>query len=180
MTKKSLIAIFITLVFAVGFLSIQLFSYPGGAPAAKTGSPADVKTCLACHSATLKTKEGMITSNATDNKYVPGEVYTITATASGSAGTSRIGFEISPQNPSGKLLGELILTNSNETKLLSKGKYITHTNQGSLASGGKKSWSFKWKAPAAGTGDVTLYGCFLVSESSQLVFTSQLVLKEKK
>ncbi|HNZ43269.1 MAG TPA: Reeler domain-containing protein [Bacteroidales bacterium] len=179
MRTKTIFLIVITTLFAVGFFSLQLFSYPGGAPAAKTGSPADAKTCMACHKATLKKQEGMITSDAENNMYEPGKTYTIQAAAKGSANTVRIGFEVSPQNAAGELLGTLILTNPDETKLIGKGKYITHTDQGSRAQGSKK-WSFNWKAPAAGTGDVTFYGSFMVSESSQLVYTSTLTLKEKK
>jgi hypothetical protein len=179
MNKKTAIVIFITVLFAAGFLSLQLFSYPGGAPAGKTGSPSDAKTCMACHNATLKTQDGMITSDAVSNFYEPGKTYTIKASAKGSSGVRRIGFEISPQNTSGKLVGTLVLTNTDETKLIGKGKYITHTDKGSTAQG-SKDWTFSWKAPQAGSGDVTFYGAFMVSESSQLVFTSTLLLKEKK
>ncbi|HNX07008.1 MAG TPA: hypothetical protein PKL96_05445 [Bacteroidales bacterium] len=179
MKTRTILLTFVTVVFAGMFFSVQLFSYPGGAPAAKTGSPSDVKTCMACHKATLKTQEGMITCDAANNMYEPGKTYTMEAAAKGSANTVRIGFEVSPQNAAGKLLGTMFLTNPDETKLIGKGKYITHTDQGSRAQGSKK-WSFKWKAPAAGTGDVTFYGSFMVSESSQMVYTSTLTLKEKK
>jgi len=179
MRTKTTVLVFITTLFVVGFFSLQLFSYPGGAPAAKTGSPADVKTCMACHNATLKKQEGMITSDAVSNVYEPGKTYTIKATVSGSAGVQRIGFEVSPQNVSGTLMGKLILTDSDRTKLIGKGKYITHSEKGSRAEG-SNSWSFKWQAPAAGSGDVTFYGAFMVSEASQVVFTSTLALKEKK
>lgn len=179
MSKRTLAVMVITGIFIAGFFSLQLFSYPGGAPAGKTGSPGDAKTCMACHKATLKAQEGMITSNATDNTYEPGKTYTMNASARGTASVKRIGFEISPQNQAGNLLGTLVLTNADETKLISKGKYITHTDKGSTAQG-SKSWSFEWKAPQAGSGDVTFYGAFMVSEMSQLVFTSTLKLKEKK
>jgi len=179
MRKKSTIAIFITVLFITGVVNLQLFSHSGGAPAGKTGSPSDAKTCMACHNATLKTQEGMITSDAVNNLYEPGKTYTIKASAKGTAGVKRIGFEISPQNPSGELTGTLIPTNTDETKLIGKGKYITHTDQGSTAKG-SKNWSFNWKAPQAGSGTVNFYGAFMVSETSQLVFTSTLSLKEKK
>lgn len=179
MKKKSAIAIFITALFITGVVNLQLFSHSAGAPAGKTGSPSDAKTCLACHDATLKTQEGMITSDVVNNLYEPGKTYTIKASAKGTAGVKRIGFEISPQNLSGKLMGTLILTNADETKIIGKGKYITHTGKGSTAKG-SKNWSFNWKAPQAGSGTVNFYGAFMVSETSQLVFTSTLSLKEKK
>lgn len=179
MKKNSKIAISITVLFFAGVVSLQLFSYPGGAPAGKTGSPADAATCMACHDATLKTQEGMITSDAAGNVYEPEKTYTINAAAKGTAAVKRIGFEISPQNTSGLLMGTIIPTNTDETKLIAKGKYITHTDKGSTAKG-SKSWSFNWKAPKAGSGTVTFYGAFMVSETSQLVYTSTLALKEKK
>ena len=179
MKKRSAIAIIITVLFITGIANLKLFSHSAGAPAGKTGSPSDAKTCMACHNATLKTQDGMITSNAAGNSYEPGKTYTITASAKGTAGVKRIGFEISPQNASGALMGTLILTNTDETKLIGKGKYITHTSKGSTAAGSKK-WSFNWKAPQAGSGNVTFYGAFMVSETSQLVFTSTLTLKEKE
>ncbi len=165
----------------LAFLTIAtiVMSYPGGAPAAKTGSPADVALCTSCHNATVKTQPGMITSNATGNEYVPGKTYTISATASGSASVKRIGFEVSPQNKTGKLLGKLIITNSVDTKFSgTEEKYITHTNKGSQVNG-KKTWSFNWVAPAKGTGTVTFYGAFMVSEKAQIVYKSTLELKEK-
>ncbi len=180
MNKKSAFIILITILFLAGFVSLQLFSFPGGAPAGKSGSPSDGNTCISCHKATLKTQEGLITSNATNNLYEPGKKYTIRASAKGTAGVKRIGFEISPQNSMGTLLGTMILSDSDRTRLISKGKYITHTDQGSQAKDGANSWSFEWQAPKAGTGDVTFYGSFMVSESSQIVFTSTLTLKEKK
>lgn len=179
MKRKSAIVIFITVLFVTGVVSLQLFSHSGGSPAGKTGSPADAKTCMACHDATLKTQEGMITCNAADNFYEPGKIYIIKASAKGTAGVKRIGFEISPQSPSGVLMGTLILANTDETQLTGKGKYITHTDQGSTAKG-SKTWLFNWKAPQAGSGTVNFYGAFMISETSQLVFTSTLTLQEKK
>lgn len=179
MKKRSATAIFITVLFIAGVANLKLFSHSAGAPAGKTGSTSDAKTCMACHNATLKTQEGMITSDAAGNMYEPGKTYTINAAAKGTATVKRIGFEISPQNPSGLLMGTIIPTNTDETKLIGKGKYITHTDKGSTAKG-SKNWSFNWKAPQAGSGTVTFYGAFMVSETSQLVYTSTLSLKEKK
>lgn len=178
MIKKSMALFSALLILIVAGFSTRLFSFPGGAPAARTGSPADVKTCTACHSATVIKKEGMITTNAADNFYVPGQSYTITASASGTSNAKKIGFEVSPQSATGALMGQMSLINKEETQLVGKGKYITHTAKGCQASG-SKSWSFKWVAPAAGSGDVTFYGAFLISDLAQLVFTSSLTLKEK-
>lgn len=169
----------IVLVLGFSFIATLVLSFPTGAPAGKTGSPADVAVCNACHSATVKSQPGMITSNAVGGEYIPGKTYTITASASGSASVKRIGFEISPQDKQGKLLGKMVITNSDETKFVGdNNKYITHTDKGSKASG-KKTWSFNWIAPAKGTGTVVFYAAFMVSEKSQLVYKSTLELKEK-
>jgi hypothetical protein len=169
----------IVLFILFSVIATMVLSYPGGAPAGKTGSPADVSLCTSCHDASVKTQTGMISSNAAGNEYIPGKTYTITATASGSASVKRIGFEVSPQDKTGKLLGKLILTNTIDTKFSgTDGKYVTHTNKGSQVNG-KKTWSFNWVAPAKGTGTVVFYGAFLVSEKLQLVYRSTLELKEK-
>ncbi len=115
-----------------------------------------------------------------NNVYTPGQTYTLTAKMSGVETVKRIGFEVSPQNAAGKILGTMALTDAVKTQLLDKGKYLTHTNKGSLVTGGMGSWTFKWTAPAAGSGDVTFYGSFLVGSKPQVVYTTTLVLKEKK
>jgi len=94
--------------------------------------------------------------------YVPGTTYTITATVS-AVGHNRFGFEITPQDLSGNLLGTMNDLN-NETTFQQAGVYITHSST-SLLSNDSKSWQFEWTAPAAATGNVTFYGAFNISNN---------------
>jgi hypothetical protein len=77
------------------------FSNINGAPAARAGSPHEGNfTCKlsGCHNSyPLGSKIGWITSNIPGSGYVPGQTYTVTATAA-SSGCTRFGFEISPQH----------------------------------------------------------------------------------
>ena len=161
-----------------------VYSNENGAPNAVTGSPGDnSKTCAksGCHTGNaVVSVPGIITSNIPPGGYVPGTTYTITATCSQS-GINKWGFEISPQDNTGNLLGQLVITNTTQTKIVNT-KYVTHKTAGSSGSG-SKTWSFNWVAPAAGTGDVTFYGSFNYannngSDSGDHIKTSTLVIPE--
>lgn len=128
------------------------FLYPGGAPAAVTGSPGDGADCSQCHGGTATTTAGLITSNIPTSGYIAGQTYQITA-MNNLSGSGEYGFEVSPQNATGTQLGTLVAGTG--TELVSGGtKYITQSNSNSSTN----SWTFNWIAPTAGTGEVTFYG----------------------
>jgi hypothetical protein len=142
----------------LSFGAIVLFSgytvmYPTGAPAAKTGSPGDGANCTECHGGTATTTAGQITSNIPVTGYVPGATYQITAT-NPLTGSGKLGFEVSPQNVAGTLLGTLVAGSGSQ--LVGSNKYVTHSNANSTTN----TWTFSWIAPVAGTGPVTFYGAF--------------------
>ncbi len=185
MKKKIIFFVFVTvLVTALTHSFNNATSNASGAPAAKTGSPGDGSTCKDCHSGSSVTAQtGWITSDIPSSGYVPGSTYTITATATVS-NITKFGFEISPQNSSGTVLGTMMCTNSTETKLISTNKYITHKSAGTTATNGSKTWSFSWTAPTKGSGDVTFYGAFLAAnangdDSGDKVHTSTLTVSEE-
>jgi len=129
---------------------------PGGAPPGYTNSPGDGQNCSHCMGGTAAAVTGWITSNIPASGYVPGSTYTITATATGSGDK---GFEVSPQDLSGNLLGTLTAGTGN--KLVGSGKYVTHN---ATITGDIATWNFQWTAPATGIGDVTFYGSFIVGK----------------
>jgi hypothetical protein len=141
-------------------------SHTSGAPATRTGSPGDGgATCKNCHAGPNPTTEiGLITSNIPPDGYAPGQTYTITATVTRS-GHTKFGFEISPQDLIGTKLGTLIVTNTTEMQLVGSGKYITHKTAGTAGTG-SRTWEFDWTAPVAGTGDVTFYGAFNITNAA--------------
>ena len=143
--------------------------YPGGAPAAYSGSPLDGKDCRDCHGGQTAPVIGWITSDVAPEGYTPGETYTITVTVSGSGDK---GFEVSPQNPGGSFLGTLILGSGTEFAS-GNSHYITHSNS---STSDPKIWTFQWTAPAAGSGPVTMYGSFTINKP--VTKTSTLVIPE--
>ncbi len=180
-TKVSISIITITISFM--FLTNGLpeaKSHSAGAAAGKTNSPADGSTCNSCHTGTTAPLiAGMITSTIPGTGYVPGTTYTITGTIT-RQGHTKFGFEISPQNVAGTLLGSLVNT-STGTQIVGV-KYVTHTTSGTAGTN-TKSWSFDWVAPVAGTGNVTFYGAFNATNSNNMssgdsIYTSTLTVAE--
>ena len=137
--------------------------YSAGAPPGYTNSPADAKDCSHCMGGTAVVVDGWITSDIPVTGYEPGTTYTITATVTGSGDK---GFEISPQDDLGNLIGTLTAGTGNQ--LIGGGKYVTHTN----ASGGSTAtWTFQWTAPSPGVGEVTFYGCFAAGKLNTKITT---------
>lgn len=152
-----LIAVSTVLIFA-NFVTFQ-----GGSPAGYSGSPADAQDCSDCHGGSATTATGILSSDIPVAGYAAGTNYTITVTL---AGSGKKGFEVSPQNTSGALLGTL--TAGSGTTLKGSGKYIT---QSSAITASPAVWNFTWTAPAAGTGSVTFYGAFAIGTGTTTIST---------
>jgi len=120
-----------------------------GAPPGYTNSPFDAKNCSHCMGGTATPVSGWITSTVPASGYVLGQTYNIVVSATGD---QKKGFEISPQDLAGNLIGTLNPVGN--TKLVGFGKYVTHT-QASLSN--PAIWTFEWTAPVAAAGDVVFY-----------------------
>lgn len=157
MNIKRIVLVF-TAVAGLG-MCFELNSKPAGAPAGSTGSPADGATCFrsGCHFGSPIVKTGIVSSDIPTSGYVPGVTYNMTVSFSG---TGKKGFQISPQNTSGQLLGSLIAGTGSQ---IVSTKYITHTGVQTTATA---TWTFKWRAPAAGTGPVTFYCACAVTRNT--------------
>jgi hypothetical protein len=166
-TKHLLVSLSVISFMFILFSSFR--PYGGGAPSPYyyTGSPGDAHSCASCHG-NSSTVAGWITSNIPASGYVPGTVYQITASNS-VTGSGKYGFEVSPQNPAGTLLGTL--APGTGSKLVGSGKWITHSN----ASNSVTSWTFNWTAPVAGTGVVTFYGSFTRGTSAPTKLSTLVV-----
>jgi hypothetical protein len=187
LTKKITFSLFVSV--SALMITDALYNYVSssgaGAPAGRTGSPGDGGlTCYngTCHNTgpapTLQA--GWISSNIPGTGYVPGNTYNIIATAT-RAGHTKFGFEISPQSPTGTYLGTMIDT-SIQTQIVST-KYITHTSSGTTGTSGFHTWAFNWTAPSIGTGTVTFYGAFNITNaqsnsSGDTIYTSTLAVAE--
>lgn len=174
------------IVLSLGILSFVLLTSElkssSASPGGKTGSPLDGATCTQCHGGTATMQAGWISSNIPVSGYVPGQSYTITATAT-HTGASLFGFELTAESASSGKVGGLIATNTSENQLLGNGNAITHTAAGTAASGNSRSWTFDWMAPSAGTGDVTFYAAFNAANgngtsSGDVIYTSTLGVQE--
>jgi hypothetical protein len=180
--KKIITLSFISVITLVVFQSsIVKTMRSQGAEPGHTGSPGDgFKDCTNCHGGSAATVPGWISSNIPTSGYVPGQRYTISTTNGEQEGT-RFGFQVSPQNIAGDLLGQLVITDSIQTQLVGNGKYITYTENG-IDGQGSKTWTFDWIAPDAGTGDVTFYGAYNSNfeghKGENHVFLSTLTVKE--
>jgi hypothetical protein len=159
--KKIATLSFVCIITAItlSLFSTSANSYPDGAPAGNTGSPADGTTCSksGCHNGTAVTQAGIITSDIPSSGYKPGASYNITVSLSGSG---KKGFQVSPQAVNGDELGSLIAGAG--TKILGT-KYITHT---AAKTATNSSWTFQWIAPGAGKGTVTFYGAFAITQDA--------------
>lgn len=169
--KKIATLSFICIIAAI---TLSLFSnpansYPEGAPAGNTGSPADGTTCSksGCHNGTAVTQAGIISSDVPTSGYIPGNTYNITVSLNGSG---KKGFQVSPQDINGNVMGSLIAGAG--TKILGT-KYITHSAEKTANSA---TWTFQWIAPVAGKGDITFYGAFAITRNS--VKKSTLIIPE--
>jgi hypothetical protein len=130
-----------------------------GSEPGHTGSPGDgSKNCTVCHLGVAEPVEGWITSDIPITGYVPGNRYTIRA-RNLTFGHTRFGFQVSPQNIQGDLLGTLIATDTITTKLVGDDKYITYRSAGVV---GRDSmvWFFDWIAPNDSINEVVFYSAF--------------------
>jgi hypothetical protein len=148
-------------LFLLGGIIITSFVlYPTGSPGGRTGSPGDGNAnCTGCHSGSAQEISNWISSTIPVSGYVPGQTYTITASAAHS-GAALYGFEVTAEDASNAKKGTIIVTDAVQTQLANSGKSITHTVNGTTPSGDSKSWSFDWTAPASGSGLIRFYGAF--------------------
>ena len=137
-----------------------------GAPSGNTGSPGDGVSCakVGCHTGTATFADGIITTNIPEEGYQTGATYTITITAT-SPTRNRFGFQLSPQDISGNIQGELNLTDASRTKLTGGGAYVTHNSTSIDGVSGVNTWTFDWK-PLMSTGDVTFYAAVNVGNGN--------------
>ena len=157
--KKSLLLAPITIAFAIFFYPIPSNSNSTGSPGGKTGSPTDGADCMQCHTV-LSTTSVLtnITSDIPSSGYVPGTIYTITATINPLSTLS--GFEVTcEEDATGSKTGTFFTNSSfvGETQMVNNGNSVTHTASGNTLN----TWSFDWEAPVAGTGELTFYGAFI-------------------
>lgn len=168
------------IVFGLFFAGVL---YHGGSPGGKTGSPGDDgNSCTLCHSGTPNTVEGWITSDIPSTGYVLGETYTIIATGN-HTGVGRFGFELTSEDILKNKVGQLIISDDNQTQLTNGNQAITHSAQGIIPIGDEKSWTFQWIAPSTDVGVITFYAAFNAANnngasSGDVIYLSSMSVDE--
>lgn len=125
-----------------------------------TGAPGE-QTCMACHSG--GPPGGTLTITGLPANYTPDQEYMLTVTLT-QANRARYGFQATILDSAGRRAGTLTITDAARTQLVTttiggnQRTYVEHTFAGITPSGpSQNSWSFRWRAPAASTGRVTIY-----------------------
>jgi hypothetical protein len=149
----------------------------GGSPGGKTGSPIDGSNCTGCHSgADIISKDTWINTNIPQSGYVPGTTYEVKINAY-HQGSKRIGFEITSETVT-KKVGIWELADTVNTQFTNDSTAVTHTSKGTAASD-SISWTMKWTAPEAGSGNVSFYAAVNATNSDLSSSGDQVYLSAK-
>ncbi|MFN8145193.1 MAG: choice-of-anchor V domain-containing protein [Bacteroidia bacterium] len=156
--------------------------------AGKTGSPGEA-TCIDCHGDYSANMAGgsIAISGITGGSYTPGTTYNLSITVARS-GMTVFGLGCEALTSSNTNAGTLVITNSAETQLKSatvsgvSRQSVVHQLDGG-ATNNTHTFNFNWTAPAAGTGNVTLYYAGIAgdhdgNESGDYVYNGSLALTE--
>ena len=150
-----------------------------GAQPATTGVPAlgaepAEQTCISCHNSfgLNPDADGTTTLEGVPATYEPGRTYTLTLkVAHKDARMLRWGFQMTAVAlKDGAGAGEFIATDANTTMVLAAmtgtRSYIEQGYGGTaIGQAGGASWTFDWKAPAAGMGKVGFFAAVNVSNA---------------
>ena len=151
---------------AAGMIAVCVFTLPGiqsqpkGAPAVATGGPAEGgATCAqnGCHAGTATSGATFMSTDIPAEGYTPETQYNITINMPSSG---KKGFMFSAQDSIGTLLGTV--TAGSGSKVVFN-NYVTHD---AVKTSNPGVWTFKWTAPAAGTGKLNLHGAFAINTTN--------------
>jgi len=170
MKKINMIALSVILMVIIVTVK-NLQSNPTGAPAAASGGPAENgNTCFnsGCHTGSPSIVNNFITSDIPAEGYIPGTTYNVTVSVSG---FGKKGFMFSAQKSNGTFMGSLTAGAGSHVSFTN---YITHSSAKNTS---PAVWTFKWTAPAAGSGAINFYGAFAATTNT--TFKQTLTIQEK-
>lgn len=151
------LALFVLMPIVLVGLTVSFGLKSSGGKAGKTGSPGE-STCVQCHNSfNLNSGGGIVTlSNAmleaNDWMFSAGETYDMDVTIAHD-GAAIFGFGVEVLNSSGANSGSLIVSNTDETRMVNASvdgnerTNITHKGGAGLVAN-TKTFSFQWTAPA--------------------------------
>ena len=158
-------------------------AFSGGPLDGHTGAPGE-NDCTACHSTfPLNSGSGSLGLGGID-AYQPGEAYVLELTLSDSD-AMRWGFEFTILDELGVSAGDLAPVDGNtQTSVTGDRTYVKHTSAGTApGTSGSRTWQVQWTAPAAGTGDLTLYAAGNAANNNNAntgdrIYTASFVVPE--
>lgn len=133
-------------------------AFSGGPPDARTNAPGEAN-CTACHvTFPLNSGSGGLALAGLPASWSPGAAYDLTLTLSDPVAL-RWGFELTVLGPGGASVGAITITDAGtQTSTTGTRTYLKHNASGTApGTTVSRSWTLRWTAPPAGTGDVTLY-----------------------
>ncbi|MFY0672704.1 MAG: T9SS type A sorting domain-containing protein [Bacteroidia bacterium] len=175
------------LVVGLVFVVQQVISYTNNPPVRTTGAPNE-GNCTSCHTGTAITSgtnynDLEITTNMSNDEYLPDSVYDITISYSES-GRSKFGFMATVlETTNDTKSGDITITNSTRTAKSSANiggnsrEYVYHRGSGTSGTG-TISWDFEWKAPAINQGDVKFYVALNSTNNNNSDGGDKIILKE--
>ena len=133
-------------------------AYSSSPPNGRTNAPGE-GNCTACHSTfPLNSGSGSMSVSGIGGTYEPGQVYDLEIQFDDPA-ASRWGFELTIIGDDGMALGSVAsMDGQTQTSSTATRDYVKQTSAGTLnGTTGAVTWSFRWTAPAAESGDATIY-----------------------
>jgi len=154
-----------------------IHAYPSNPPNSHTGAPAlgtfaAEPNCRSCHTSyQLNSGPGIFTISGLPTYYLPDQEVTVTVTMN-QANRAAYGFQLTALDAQGNRAGTFTSIDSrtqlaNGSSNFISRRYIQHSYAGISPNGTNQgSWTFKWKAPAAPAGKITLYAVGNASNGS--------------
>ncbi len=190
---KMFFTIVSTVIVISAIMAFEILSPDG--KAGYSGAPGE-GNCTSCHDGSAVNSGGATVAITVDPSmgmmggYIPGHDYTITATISNSQSPNhkRFGVDVVALLSSGANGGTITITNTTLTKLKTNKvgsntrNNVVHTGSQNVGPG-TQTFSFKWTAPAQGTGTVTIYASMMGANNDggtdgDKVYTTSLVVPE--
>jgi len=179
--KKAFVLVMLTAA------AVAALAFSSGPPDGYTGAPGE-KLCTNCHTGSAPNSgSGSLSITGVPDSYEPGAEYVVFVTLT-DPGAKMWGFEAVAVSASGS--GGAVSVDDPQRMQTSSTKagmqYVKHTRAGtSPTAPGQAQWSFRWKAPAAGSGPVTFYAAGNAASgdgtpSGDRIYTAQFTSVEGK
>lgn len=160
------------------FISTSLFGYfiitgwssgPAHSGSVLNGTPgvATTGTCSNCHAgnsggattiSNIRLTDDATGTLVTNGQYKPGHTYSIVLNASNTGRLPFYGFQVTARNAANRNAGSMVANQTGTAVAVAEGfGVVEHTTRLAAPVAGTYAPSFKWTAPAAGAGTVTMH-----------------------